>query len=104
MIWFYKYAGKFTLESCITSEISKNNYAEESICHIIPIIIQLHMTCVYISNPCNSTLFWNYTWQSVQWRALCTKITEVNLSGFVYRLFHEDFSPIIRTNTCFQHI
>ena len=30
-----------------------------------------------------------------QWRALCTKITEVNLSEFVYRLFHEDFSPLI---------
>ena len=27
-----------------------------------------------------------------------TKITEVNLSVFVYRLFHEDFSPIIGTN------
>ena len=27
-----------------------------------------------------------------------TKITEVNLSEFVYRLFHEDFSPIVGTN------
>ena len=27
-----------------------------------------------------------------------TKVTEVNLSVFVYRLFHEDFSPIVRTN------
>ena len=26
-----------------------------------------------------------------------TKITEGNLSEFVYRLFHEDFSPLIRT-------
>ena len=26
------------------------------------------------------------------------KIIEVNLSAFVYRLFHEDFSPISRTN------
>ena len=26
-----------------------------------------------------------------------TKITEVNLSVFVYRLFHDDFSPIVRT-------
>ena len=26
------------------------------------------------------------------------KITEVNLSAYVYRLFHEDFSPIIGTN------
>ena len=42
-------------------------------------------------------------WWSAQWRALCTKITEVNLSteilevnlfAFAYRLFHEDFSPI----------
>ena len=28
--------------------------------------------------------------------ALGTKITEVNLSVFVYRLFHEDFSPWFR--------
>ena len=28
----------------------------------------------------------------------CTKITEVNLSAFVYRLFHEDFSPIVGSN------
>ena len=27
-----------------------------------------------------------------QWGALYTKITEVNLFTFVYRLFHEDFS------------
>ena len=26
-----------------------------------------------------------------------TKITEINLSVFVYRLFHEDFPPIIET-------
>ena len=24
---------------------------------------------------------------------LCTEITEVNLFAFIYRLFHEDFSP-----------
>ena len=37
-----------------------------------------------------------YAWirQSAQWRALCTEITDVNLSAFVYRLFHEDF-PLI---------
>ena len=33
-----------------------------------------------------------------QWRALYTKITEVDLSAFVYRLFHEDFSPILGKN------
>ena len=36
--------------------------------------------------------------KSVLWRALCTKITEVNLSAFVYRLFHADFSPFVTTN------
>ena len=36
----------------------------------------------------NSDLFWNHTWQSAQWRALCTEITEVNLSAVVYRLLH----------------
>ena len=34
-------------------------------------------------------LFWNHT-SNAQWRALCTDITEVNLSAFVCRLFHED--------------
>ena len=39
-------------------------------------------------------LFWNHTWQSAKWRALCTKISAVSLSAFMYRLFHEDtFSP-----------
>ena len=47
------------------------------------------------SKSYNSDLFWNHTWKSAQWRALCTKITDVNLSVFVYRLFHEDLSPII---------
>ena len=28
-----------------------------------------------------------------------TKISEVNLSTFIYRPFHEDFSPFVRTNT-----
>ena len=28
--------------------------------------------------------------------ALCTNITEVNLSASAYRLFHEDFSSIIK--------
>ena len=27
------------------------------------------------------------------------KISEVNLSAFIYRLFHEDFSFIVRKNT-----
>ena len=26
------------------------------------------------------------------------RINKVNLSAFVYRLFHEDFSPIVETN------
>ena len=29
---------------------------------------------------------------------VCTKITEVNLSVFVYRVFHEIFSPIVGAN------
>ena len=33
-----------------------------------------------------------------------TKITEVNLSAFVYRLFHEDFSPIVGTNLDWREI
>ena len=30
---------------------------------------------------------------------LCTNISEVNLSAFTYRLFHEDFSSVVGTNT-----
>ena len=32
-----------------------------------------------------------------------TKITEVNVSTLVYRLFHEDFSPIIGTSVIFVY-
>ena len=35
---------------------------------------------------CNSYVFWNHTWQSAQWRALCTKISEVIFD----RMVHED--------------
>ena len=35
-------------------------------------------------------VFWNHTWWSAQWRALCTKISEVSLSA-VTDSFHEDF-------------
>ena len=28
-----------------------------------------------------------------------TKISEINLSAFIYRLFHEDFSSIVGINT-----
>ena len=31
-----------------------------------------------------------------------TKITEVNLSAFIYRLFHEDFSSKLGTNPTFK--
>ena len=47
-------------------------------------------------------LFWNNKWQNAQWGALCTKITEVNLFAFAYRLFHEDFSSILRAK-CLGH-
>ena len=29
----------------------------------------------------------------------CTKMSEVKLSAFIYRLFHEDFSSIVQMNT-----
>ena len=44
----------------------------------------------------DSNSSWNHKWSRVQWRALCTNITEVNLSAFSYRLFHDDFSSIVR--------
>ena len=54
-------------------------------------VITNHLpTKIYILSY-NSDLFWNHTWQSAPWRPLHTKNTEVILSVFVYRLFHEDF-------------
>ena len=41
-----------------------------------------------------SIMFLNHTWWSAQWGALCTIISEVNLSEFIYRRIHEDFSSI----------
>ena len=35
---------------------------------------------------------------------VCTKIAEVNLSVFIYRLFHEDFSSILRTNPDYMYV
>ena len=35
-----------------------------------------------------------HTWSSAPWKALCSKITDVNSFAFAYTLFHEDFSPI----------
>ena len=52
----------------------------------------------------NSNVFWNHTWWSAQQRALCIEISKVNLSAFIYRLFHEDFSAIIGTNTGFSNL
>ena len=37
-------------------------------------------------------------WWNAQWRALCTQISEVNLSAFIYRLFHEDFTSEVFVN------
>ena len=50
--------------------------------------------CIYNLYLYNSDLFGRRMWFSVQWRALCTEMTEVNLTAVVYRLFHEDFSSI----------
>ena len=33
-----------------------------------------------------------------------TKISEVNLSAFIYRLFHEDFSSIVRISIVPEHV
>ena len=35
-------------------------------------------------------------------KSICTKITEVNVSVFVHRRFHENFSPIIGTKLLFM--
>ena len=53
---------------------------------------------------CNSNMFWNNTWKGDQCRVLCINISEVNLSAFIYRLFHEteekfsSNSPTINAN------
>ena len=38
-------------------------------------------------------------WESALWRALCARISERNLSAFIYRMLHEDLSSIIGTET-----
>ena len=57
-----------------------------TLCEKIVIITQLYIFC-------------NHTWQSVQLKAICTKISVVNLSVFIYRFFHENFFLIIGINT-----
>ena len=46
----------------------------------------------------NSDLFWNHSWLSVQWGAIFTEISEVNLFVFVDRLFHEEFSLLNKSS------
>ena len=46
-------------------------------------------------------MFWNQMWKGAQWSVLCTKTSEVNLSIFIYKLFHGDLLSVIRTNTIF---
>ena len=38
-------------------------------------------------------------WMNITFIVNDTKISQVDLSAFIYRLFHEDFSSIIRINT-----
>ena len=47
----------------------------------------------------NSDLFWNHKWYIGE--LLYTKVLEVNLFAFGYRLFHEDFSPLDVANSLF---
>ena len=54
--------------------------------------------CQGIVDQKNSVMFWNHVVECSR-RALCTETSEVNLSAFIYRLFHEDFSSIIGTMT-----
>ena len=44
-------------------------------------------------------MFWNHSLWNAKWRTLCTEISEVNLSLFIYRLFTEDLSSVIWTET-----
>ena len=60
-------------------------------------IIGLHNFVTHLFIRINSDLLWNHTWQSAQWQSLNAMGTEVNLSVFVYKVFHEDFSPFVRT-------
>ena len=52
----------------------------------------------YILHSHNSTIFWNQTRESAQWRALCIQISKSYLPAFIYSPFHDDL-PIIGTNT-----
>ena len=52
----------------------------------------------YLFSLNNSNVLWNHTWISAQLSVLCTKITEVYSSAFIYTLFLEDVSSIVRIN------
>ena len=58
--------------------------------------VLLYLYVVYLIKT-----FWNFlAWYTVD----STKITEVNLSVFVYRLFHEDFFPITVDSLMFARL
>ena len=56
--------------------------------------------------PKISFMFWNHTWQSAKWRALCTKFQKLIylhwwgvVSALIYGLLHKDLLSVTGTNT-----
>ena len=91
VIWIYSVRGD--IDQMSTNTCSYTICSAPNVYIFVYILIETRVAP--LTKECyNWDLFWNHTWQSDQWRALCTEITEVNLSEFVCRLFHEDVSSI----------
>ena len=75
---------------CFVGTSSQNKKASPMYLFNVCILMKQN---TYISN-----VFWNHTWWSSRWRAISTMISEVNVSEFIYRLFHEGFYSIVGTN------
>ena len=68
-----------------------------------------YVMCIIVCDGCEKNLYGLVRWEHHMQSSLCrflgilllicpkkgTKITEVHLSAFVYRLFHDDFSPLV---------
>ena len=91
---FTMHNAKGVLFTYRTLKSNYQNSSSKSLCNAIcfslwwkrsPIAIRRNLKQKIIYT-CTSTMVRN------QWWALCTKISKVNLSAFIYRLFHEDLS------------
>ena len=77
---------KYRIVAFSPSKVSKNKNSRRTWFTLFVKIQTSNCNCTmvdpnsynYIMSSYNSNVFWNHTGKSAQWRALCTKITEVN--------------------------